>query len=65
VIAGTAVNYSRNVTAGVFAPTVVTIGYDAPWRQVEALLLARTTRPAVTGLTVQGRRSVAAGPVQR
>ena len=26
-------------TEGVFTPTSVTIGYDAPWRQVHALLL--------------------------
>jgi small-conductance mechanosensitive channel len=39
------VNYSRNAdTTGVYTPTVVTIGYDAPWRQVEALLLLAASR---------------------
>jgi len=33
-------NYSRHGAAGVFMPTKVTIGYDAPWRKVEALLLS-------------------------
>ena len=33
-------NYSRHGAAGVFMPTQVTIGYDAPWRKVEALLLS-------------------------
>jgi small-conductance mechanosensitive channel len=33
-------NYSRHSGAGVFMPTRVTIGYDAPWRKVEALLLS-------------------------
>ncbi len=32
-------NYSRNAATGVFATTELTIGYDAPWRKVEALLL--------------------------
>jgi small-conductance mechanosensitive channel len=42
----TITNYSRRSGEGVFAGTSVTIGYDTPWRQVEALLLqaaARTT----------------------
>ena len=34
------INYSRHSGAGVFMPTRVTIGYDAPWRKVEALLLS-------------------------
>ncbi|MGH9221615.1 MAG: mechanosensitive ion channel family protein [Vicinamibacterales bacterium] len=34
------INYSRHSVAGVFMPTQVTIGYDAPWRKVEALLLS-------------------------
>ena len=34
------INYSRHGAAGVFMPTQVTIGYDAPWRKVEALLLS-------------------------
>ncbi len=33
-------NFSRNADAGVFTPTQVTIGYDAPWRKVESLLLS-------------------------
>jgi small-conductance mechanosensitive channel len=33
-------NFSRHAAGdGVFAPTAVTIGYDVPWRQVQALLL--------------------------
>lgn len=34
------INYSYHSAAGVFMPTQVTIGYDAPWRKVEALLLS-------------------------
>jgi small-conductance mechanosensitive channel len=38
-------NYSRYAaTEGVFVPTSVTIGYDAPWRQVQALLLLAAER---------------------
>jgi small-conductance mechanosensitive channel len=44
VISGTATNYTRNAAEGVLAPVVVTIGYDAPWRQVEALLLLAASR---------------------
>jgi small-conductance mechanosensitive channel len=40
VTAQTTIDYSRLSTDGVMTPTSVTIGYDAPWRQVEALLLA-------------------------
>jgi small-conductance mechanosensitive channel len=40
MIAQRVTNYSRNADAGVFMPTRVTIGYDAPWRKVEALLLS-------------------------
>ena len=40
MIAQRVTNYSRNADAGVFIPTQVTIGYDTPWRQVEALLLS-------------------------
>jgi small-conductance mechanosensitive channel len=40
MIAQRVTNYSRNSGAGVFMPTRVTIGYDAPWRKVEALLLS-------------------------
>jgi small-conductance mechanosensitive channel len=32
-------NYSRHAGDGVFATTEITIGYDAPWRKVEAMLL--------------------------
>jgi small-conductance mechanosensitive channel len=44
VVAGGTVNYSRHRTAGVLATTTVTIGYDVPWRQVEAMLLAAVAR---------------------
>jgi small-conductance mechanosensitive channel len=38
-------NYSRFAdTEGVFVPTSVTIGYDTPWRQVQALLLLAAER---------------------
>jgi small-conductance mechanosensitive channel len=41
VTSNIAIDYSRLAqTDGVMTPTTVTIGYDAPWRQVEALLLA-------------------------
>ena len=40
VVADVTMNYSRFAdTEGVYVPTVVSVGYDAPWRQVEALLL--------------------------
>jgi small-conductance mechanosensitive channel len=39
-------NYSRRSEEGVFAGTSVTIGYDTPWRQVEALLLQAAARTA-------------------
>jgi small-conductance mechanosensitive channel len=45
LIGQTMTNYSRHAeTAGVFVPTAVTIGYDAPWRQVEAMLLLAASR---------------------
>jgi len=45
VVAQTTTDYSRtNETGGVFTPTSVTIGYDAPWRQVQALLLLAAQR---------------------
>lgn len=45
LVSQTVVNYSRNAdTTGVYTGTVVTIGYDAPWRQVEALLLLAASR---------------------
>jgi small-conductance mechanosensitive channel len=45
VVAQTTTDYSRSGdTVGVFTPTSVTIGYDAPWRQVHALLLMAAER---------------------
>ena len=44
VSAGITVNYSRNQAQGVFGATSVTIGYDVPWRQVEAMLLTAAAR---------------------
>jgi small-conductance mechanosensitive channel len=45
VVGQTTTDYSRSGdTVGVFTPTSVTIGYDAPWRQVHALLLAAAER---------------------
>jgi small-conductance mechanosensitive channel len=46
VVAQTTTNYSRlaQSEAGVLASTAVTIGYDAPWRQVHALLLLAAER---------------------
>ena len=38
----TVTNYSRlAATSGVFVATEITIGYDVPWRQIEALAAAR------------------------
>ncbi len=39
VLSGSTRNFSRGGEEGVLAGTSVTIGYDAPWRQVHALLL--------------------------
>jgi small-conductance mechanosensitive channel len=56
VASSTTTNYSRREKEGVLLRTSVTIGYDTPWRQVEALLLkaaartpgvCETPRPAV------------------
>ena len=45
VTATTTVDYSRFAQSdGVLTPTSVTIGYDAPWRQVEALLVGAAER---------------------
>ena len=45
VISTTITDYSRpGDTVGVLTPTSVTIGYDAPWRQVQALLLLAAER---------------------
>jgi small-conductance mechanosensitive channel len=47
VVAQQATNYSRlGDTEGVYIPTSVTIGYDAPWRQVHAMLLEAAERTA-------------------
>jgi small-conductance mechanosensitive channel len=47
VTAQTTVDYSRFAPSdGVMTPTSVTIGYDTPWRQVEALLLTAAERTA-------------------
>ena len=44
VISNATINYSRDAETGVYVDTTVTIGYDAPWRQVRALLLAAAER---------------------
>jgi small-conductance mechanosensitive channel len=45
VVSQTMTDYSRTGDVeGVFTPTSVTIGYDAPWRQVHAMLLEAATR---------------------
>jgi small-conductance mechanosensitive channel len=45
VVSHATTNYSRHADKdGVFIPTSVTIGYDAPWRQVQALLLLAAKR---------------------
>lgn len=44
VISGTTINYTRHHPDGVYTATVVTIGYDTPWRQVEGLLLLAAER---------------------
>ncbi len=44
VISGTTINYSRHAEQGVMARTVITIGYDTPWRQVEAMLIVAAER---------------------
>jgi len=46
VVAQTMIDYSRPAEAasGVFTPTSVTIGYDAPWRQVQSLMLMAAER---------------------
>ena len=45
VVVGTmATNYTRHADDGVFMPITLTIGYDTPWRQVEALLLRAAER---------------------
>src|SRR5262249_41282022 len=45
VVGQTTVDYSRTGdTTGLYTPTAVTIGYDAPWRQIHALLLQAAER---------------------
>lgn len=45
VVASPIVNYSRHATdRGALVATTVTIGYDTPWRQVHAMLLAAASR---------------------
>jgi small-conductance mechanosensitive channel len=45
MVSQTVTNYSRfSDSEGVFASTEITIGYDVPWRQVEALLLLAAAR---------------------
>ena len=45
VISSVTKNYSRTVQgAGFMADAVVTIGYDTPWRQVEAMLIEGARR---------------------
>jgi small-conductance mechanosensitive channel len=44
VVANATTNFTRNAEGGVFTPTTVTIGYDTPWRQVQALLLLAAER---------------------
>jgi small-conductance mechanosensitive channel len=55
VISGTTVNYTRHAAQGVFAVSVVTIGYDTPWRQVEAMLLLAAERTAGVRATPAAR----------
>ena len=51
VVSQTLTNFSTNGDGpAAYLPTSVTIGYDTPWRQVEALLLAAARR--TTGLRV-------------
>jgi small-conductance mechanosensitive channel len=44
VVTQAATNFSRHAEDGVLAPASVTIGYDVPWRQVEALLMMAAER---------------------
>jgi small-conductance mechanosensitive channel len=45
LVSHTTTNFSRFADSeGVYVPTSVTIGYDTPWRQVEALLLMAADR---------------------
>jgi small-conductance mechanosensitive channel len=63
VIAQTTTDYSRLAdTEGVFTPTTVTIGYDAPWRQVHELLLRAAER--TPGLRAEPTPVVLQGALQ-
>jgi len=45
LVGSTTINYSRHASAdGSVISTTITIGYDAPWRQVHCLLLLATER---------------------
>jgi small-conductance mechanosensitive channel len=44
VASTTITNFSRHSGEGVYARTSITIGYDTPWRQVEAMLLVAASR---------------------
>ena len=47
VVSHVTTNYTRFAeTEGVYVPTSITIGYDTPWRQVQALLLLGAARTA-------------------
>lgn len=46
IVAATVVNHSRLLEKGQTYSTSVTIGYDAPWRQIHAMLLEAARRTA-------------------
>ena len=47
LVATKTINYSRHAAdSGLTVGTTVTIGYDAPWRQVHAMLLSAAERTA-------------------
>ena len=48
VISRETVNFTRYADEGVAINTTVTIGYDTPWRQVEALLVEAAARTVET-----------------
>ena len=52
VVASPIVNYSRHAAdLGALVATTVTIGYDTPWRQVHAMLLAAASRMKHVAMT--------------
>ena len=57
VVSHATTNYSRNMAEGVYASTSVTIGYDTPWRQVQALLLLAAARHRRRAGRAQARRA--------